>query len=212
MPPPGGAPPIPMSPINTVRMAASLGSPRKTAQALTSSEGAQRAAGMLWINTVIEPLTIGGCGPGTGGCIGPALVAPLQTHVQPTCAAGIISIITGAAPHIGQGPGAIGPMTPLGTVMSCVIGSPIRAAGNIVLTFDCIVQAFHRCGIHCNVNHATPRPSARLLRLQVLQAHRRKRHVEFAGREQEPRFGLRVLDQDQFDFEHHVLGDLHNRV
>jgi hypothetical protein len=52
--------------------------------------------------------------------------------MQPTCAAGIISIITGAAAHMGQGAGACGPITPLGTSMSWVIGSPILAAGNIV--------------------------------------------------------------------------------
>ena len=120
------------------------------------------AAGMLWIKTVIEPLTIGGCGPGTGGCIGPALVAPLHTHVQPTCAAGAISIITGAAPHIGQGAGAIGPITPLGTSMSCVIGSPIRAAGNIVLVSVGTVQVVHSSEFRFKMYYAAPPLSASL--------------------------------------------------
>jgi hypothetical protein len=42
-------------------------------------------------------------------------MTPVHTTVQPTCAAGRPSIITGTAPQNGQGTGAAGPMTPHGT-------------------------------------------------------------------------------------------------
>ena len=111
-------------------MAASFGSPKNTPQAPMSPLGAQRAAGMPWINTVSEPLTIGGGGAGGGGgggCTNPALMTPVQMTVQPTCAAGRPSIIT---KPIGHGPAIGGPITPDGTSRSWVIGSPLRAAGN----------------------------------------------------------------------------------
>lgn len=64
----------------------SFGSPRKTPHPATSIDGAQRAAGILWIRTVIDPFTIGvpKGGVGTGGWIGPAMVAPVQIAMQPT--------------------------------------------------------------------------------------------------------------------------------
>src|SRR6266508_165618 len=81
------------------------------------------------MNTVIEPLTIGG-GTGGGGWTMPPVITPVQMAVQRTCAAGSPSMITGPIP--GQGPDIGGPITPQGTSISCVIGSPLRAAGNIL--------------------------------------------------------------------------------
>jgi len=97
-------------------VAASLGSPKKTPQAETSGLGAHLAAGIPWMKTVEEPVRIGVGGVGGGGgCAIPPLIAPLQTAVQPTCAAGKCSMST--CPK-GQGPDGGGPMTPEGTSKS----------------------------------------------------------------------------------------------
>ncbi len=103
------------------------------AQLPKSGAGNHRAAGCPWMKTVVEPLLmIGGGGAGGGGWAipGGALIAPVQTTVHPTWAAGRPSITTGIATHIGHV--AEGPITPLGTSWSWVIGSVSRAAGNIV--------------------------------------------------------------------------------
>src|SRR5215813_11597346 len=115
--------------MKTVRVAASKGLPRNTPHAPTSLLGVQRAAGCEWINTVIEPVMIVGGGPGGGGCTIPLAVLPSQSTVQFTCAAGLFSIITGPC---GQAPVIGGPIVPDITDRSCVIGSPLRAAGNML--------------------------------------------------------------------------------
>jgi hypothetical protein len=93
--------------------------------------GAQRAAGFPWIITVTDPSAMGGGGAGGtgGGWTMPNESAPEHTQQQPTCAAGIPSMRTGFARHMGQGTDSAGPMAPDGTSKSCVTGSPIRAAG-----------------------------------------------------------------------------------
>src|SRR5215813_6503634 len=115
--------------MKTVRVAASKGLPRNTPHAPMSLLGVQRAAGCEWINTVIEPVMIVGGGPGGGGCTIPLAVLPSQITVQFTCAAGLFSIITGPC---GQAPLIGGPMMPENIDKSCVIGSPLRAAGNML--------------------------------------------------------------------------------
>lgn len=127
-------------PIKTLRVGTSAVKPKKTPhRTVISPEGTQRAAGMLWIITVIEPFTIRFGGPtgggGTiGGCAIPPVITPEQTTAHPTCAAGKNSIITGPVTPGGHGPLGGRPITPLGTSMSCVTGSPFLAAGNIVFT------------------------------------------------------------------------------
>src|SRR5690606_41050198 len=75
-----------------------------------------------------EPTVMGTGGVGGGGVWAtPPLIAPVQATVHPRGAAGRYSIMAG--PCV-QGPAAGGPMTPHGTSKSCVIGSPLRAAGN----------------------------------------------------------------------------------
>lgn len=110
----------------------------KTAHgAVMSPEGIQRAAGRLWIKTVIEPFTIKFGGPagggGIGGCMGGAggVMTPEHTTAHITCAAGKPSIITGPVIPGGHGPVIGGPTTPEGVIESCEIGSPFLAAGNI---------------------------------------------------------------------------------
>jgi hypothetical protein len=114
-----------------VRVAASFGSPRKAPHLATSVDGAHRAAQCMLINTVGEPLMIGaGLGPaggaGYGGWASPPLTAPVHATLHVTYAAGSISMYTVGGTWGGMG----GPITPLGTVMSCVTGSKMRAAGN----------------------------------------------------------------------------------
>ena len=60
------------------------GMPRNTPQAPRSPLGNQRAAGILLIRTDVEPLTMGGGGPGGGGCIRPAEMTPVQATLQVT--------------------------------------------------------------------------------------------------------------------------------
>ena len=148
-------------PINVVRTAARAVSPIKTPHgAVKSPEGTHLAAGILCINTVTEPFTIRFGGPtgggGIGGCIMPggALMMPEQTTAQPTCAAGSISIITGPIIPGGHGPVGGGPTMPLGAMESCDIGSPFRAAGNIITsillaTINVVLLShiFYRSGI-----------------------------------------------------------------
>jgi len=63
--------PTDQPPISVVREAAIAASPKKTPQgAVISPEGIHRAAGIPWIRTVIEPVTIKFGGPTGGGGIG----------------------------------------------------------------------------------------------------------------------------------------------
>src|SRR5262245_15349285 len=109
----------------TVRVAASAGLPRNTPQPATSPLGAQRAAGMKLICTVVEPLTIGTGGPGGGGCAMPPVMTPVHAAAQVTYAAGKNSIIV----NDGGIPASGGAMMPHGASKSWVTGSPMRAAG-----------------------------------------------------------------------------------
>jgi len=135
-PPPDPLPPMPPMPLpmNVLRVANSFASPICAEHAARSPLGNHRAAAKPLICTVSAPRMIGSGGVGGtgGGCAGPRLVAPLQTTVHVTNAAGWPSIIT--MPSVGGGGTSGGPTTPDGTSKSCVTGSKRRAAANTVCT------------------------------------------------------------------------------
>jgi hypothetical protein len=118
-------------PINTLRVANSLKSPRIAKHDVMSPLGAQRAAGKPLISTDIEPRnTVAGGAPAAGGGWAgiPLLLAPEQMVVHVMYAAGCPSMNTGG--DVGGASG--GMITPDGARPSCVTVSPMRAAGNTI--------------------------------------------------------------------------------